>query len=324
MGVFRSSSKPQLLPPQLLCEHQPVFACLSPLRQRTRTFAFCQLFAVLVEHQLVMMPFGHRQPQQLLQHAVNMRRAEQIGTARYKGHAVRRIIERRRKVIAGGQVLAHNHHVSEFARIGDDAARDGIDPDQLSRLGHQLIDVEPQRCRLVRIGGWTLSLARARIKQTIYAPPFGQSRDLRARAGATVEQAASQQKDQPWDEILSLFSAGKKEADQANMQLQVDANTFLTVQENQREAFLLWKEALEKLKQPPSEDNDGQGESQSQSDQGETGEQDQQNQSMTAGNSQNLQYKVLPVTFTTLAKGGIANNLMVEGIVVNQYQPRAS
>ena len=63
----------------------------------------------------------------------------------WAGNAVGCIVKRHREVIAGREVLAHQHHIAERARVGDHAASAVIGPDDLPDFGKRAVKVQPQR-----------------------------------------------------------------------------------------------------------------------------------------------------------------------------------
>ena len=63
------------------------------------------------------MPARHRQLQDGLQQAVDVRRAEQILTARHQIHALHRIVERHREMIARRHLLAGENDIAMGERL---------------------------------------------------------------------------------------------------------------------------------------------------------------------------------------------------------------
>ena len=64
-----------------------------------------------------------RQVEQRLQQAMDMGRGEEIGAARHQRHALQRIVDRHREMIARRRILPRQHHIAQRQRIGRDGAR---------------------------------------------------------------------------------------------------------------------------------------------------------------------------------------------------------
>ena len=92
----------------------------------------------------MMMKKRRRQAEQRLQHAMHARRLIEVLAPHDVGHALKGIVHHDRQMIARGRVLAREHDIAPFLRLGHEGfvvlLRVGADPKQ----DHETLMAEPQ------------------------------------------------------------------------------------------------------------------------------------------------------------------------------------
>ena len=109
--------------------------------------AFGEAPAARVSEQRVVAVARRRQPEQSLQHAVNMRRREEILAAGDQGYALERVIDRYREVVAARRVFTGQHDIAERPRVGAKAVRFTaafLDPIKRAGQRQRAGKIEPQ------------------------------------------------------------------------------------------------------------------------------------------------------------------------------------
>ena len=134
------------------------------------------------------MPARQRQAKQGLQRAVDMAGTKQISPARHQRYPVGRIIQRDGKVIAGRQILAHQHHITKVRQVDRDRPGQIILPHQRARIGQCPLRIEPP-CHGTRGAGRGV-LAGAGVDQTIATRTCAGCLDFCSGAAARIQQAA--------------------------------------------------------------------------------------------------------------------------------------
>ena len=121
---------------------EPVLARHSIVGDGRRSAPLGELLSAFVGQQAVVIPKGHRQAEQRLQKAMNMRCVEQIRTPRHQRDPVCRIVQGRGQVIACGCILSHDDDVPTLARVCDLLPGQRIFPEKLPAFRHRPVDVD--------------------------------------------------------------------------------------------------------------------------------------------------------------------------------------
>jgi DNA-3-methyladenine glycosylase II len=148
-----------------------------------------------VGHQRVMMIGGLGQPEQRLQEAVHMGGRQQVLAASHQRHALQRIVERDREMVAGGRVLARQDHVAQEGRIDRDAPMRAIGEVEPSNPPRPLGGIQAQgigasrRDAFAPFQGWEMPAGAGIGAMLEPVRRLPSRRDLRARAETRIDEA---------------------------------------------------------------------------------------------------------------------------------------
>jgi DNA-3-methyladenine glycosylase II len=106
--------------------------------------ALGEALAGLVPQQRMVVIGRLRQPEQRLQQPVHMSGREQVLPARHEGHALQRVVERDREMVARGRILARQHDIAEQEGIDGDAAMRAVREGERAGAPGGLARIEPQ------------------------------------------------------------------------------------------------------------------------------------------------------------------------------------
>src|SRR5262249_43032487 len=131
-------------------------AIAAPRAPRARPRRCCELVSLGGQDQAMMVVLGCRKAEQRLQQPMRARGLEQILPAHDMGHALQRVVDHDRQVVAGRRLLARQHHVAPLLRRcrdrsglpGGPAA--GLAPPERPGPPGRRRHVEPERVGLAR------------------------------------------------------------------------------------------------------------------------------------------------------------------------------
>ena len=100
--------------PQAVREGGAILSACAPVGQRRSAAALGELAPVGLHQQAVVVPAGHRQPEERLEQAVDVGGCEEVQPARHEGYAVGRIVKRAEDAKAAGQPVRKDDNPTVF------------------------------------------------------------------------------------------------------------------------------------------------------------------------------------------------------------------